>query len=120
MFRVNNRSTKHHSGFFNFEYIRLFADLEHINAGWDTLLPYKSNFINPFHISDEALYNNSQQHFPAITNFCYKELHLRCCIILEICNLIYKNSKRYQGGAAFRKFDKLTLLNALKIYFTLN
>ena len=47
MFKVNNRSTKHCSGvvIVNFEYIwhvvlvGFFADFEHANSGWNTLLP---------------------------------------------------------------------------------
>ena len=46
MFKVNNRSTKHQWGVFivNFEYIwhvvpvGFFADSEHVNTGWNTLL----------------------------------------------------------------------------------
>ena len=46
MFKVDNRSIRHCSGFFdvNFEYIWLvsgafFAVFEHVHAGWNTMLP---------------------------------------------------------------------------------
>ena len=52
MFKVNNRSTRHHFGIFNvnFEYIgqvvleQVFFYSEHVNVKWNTLLP-SSKFI---------------------------------------------------------------------------
>ena len=41
--------------------------------------------------------NNSQQHLSVINFFYHEELHLRCCIGLEYCNMIQKNSKRHRG-----------------------
>ena len=35
--------------------------------------------------------------FQPLTFFYPEELHLRCCIGLEYCNMIHKNSKRNQG-----------------------
>ena len=50
MFQVKNKSTRGHSGAFivNFEYVwhvvqLFFADFEHINAGWNTLLSLNLN-----------------------------------------------------------------------------
>ena len=45
MFKVNNRGTRHRSGVFivNFKYIWhivFFGDFEHVNDGWDILLPH--------------------------------------------------------------------------------
>ena len=49
MFKINNRSNRHCAGVFiiiNFEYIWhvsslffFFAEFEHVNAGWNILLP---------------------------------------------------------------------------------
>ena len=53
-----------------------FADFERVNARWNHLLPYfkciyafQSLIMEPCHIYDEALCNNSRQQFPAITYF---------------------------------------------------
>ena len=41
MFKVDNRSTRYRSGVFitNFEHVVFFADFEHVNGRWNTLLP---------------------------------------------------------------------------------
>ena len=86
---------------------------------------FSCRILEPCHIKHEVLYNNSQQQFPAISSSFLKELHLRCCIGLELniaeyCNMIQENSKRIGGTLmieTFGKYQKFTLLDALKIHF---
>ena len=65
--------------------------------------------------------NNSFQLFPI---YCHKELHLICCIGLEL-NIATRSTKilRGIGGGGTHtwpsvwKYERLTLPNALKIHF---
>ena len=69
--------------------------------------------------------NNSFQPLPI---FCHKELHLRCCIGLEL-NIVTRSTKILKSvgdlfpfrhpwsTATLGKFEKLTLLDALKLHF---
>ena len=65
--------------------------------------------------------NNSLQLLPV---FCQKEIHLRCCIGLEL-NIVTKSIKILKGfrghfsrsSATLGKYEKHTLQDALKIHF---
>ena len=114
MFEICNRSTRCCSGVFivNFEYIwhiallffcfvLFFVDFKHVNSKWNTLLPLIFKLSKHFKVGFKmklfvTTVNNSYQLFPI---FYHKELHLRCCIGLEL-NIVTsaKILKRYQAA----------------------
>ena len=104
-----------------------FADFEQVNGRWNTLLPWSKSmhlrigsrsyitFKTKFYV---ATVNNSFQPLP---NFCHKELLPRCFIGLKL-NIVTSSTKiltvmRGTTHMIWRKYQKLTLLNALKIPF---
>ena len=89
----------------------LFADFQHLNAAFKTT----------FSVTTVKL---TAKHFPAVTFFSHKEFHLRCFIGLEL-NIVTWSTKILKGygrhppwsSAALGKYEKLTLLDALRIHF---
>ena len=113
MFKVNNRSTRHCSGVIivNFECYSsvFFADFNHVICRWNIYCLSNINLSMCFRVRSRRLVtfkmslyvttvNNS---FKLLPISCHKELHLRCCIGLElnnVVNMIQKNSTRYWGA----------------------
>ena len=58
--------------------------------------------------------NTSVQQLPI---FCHKVLRHRCCIKLEHCYMIHKNSKRYQGALSMIKCATLRIFFRETIWF---
>ena len=98
MFKVNNRSTRHCSGvciikfeyFWPFVLLLFFADFEDVNAGWNTFALIKIYLC----VSDlwAVIFKMKLSVRTVNNSFCHKELHLRCCIRLEL-NIVTTSTK---------------------------
>ena len=110
MFKFNNRSTKCCSAVFivNFQYIwRIvlvcFLLFEHVNGRWNTLLPnlnlsmpFRIGFRSPVTFKTKLYVTTANNNFQPLPIFCHKELHLRCCIGLEL-NIVTWYTKILKG-----------------------
>ena len=79
-----------------------FADFEHVNGRWNTLLPwcksihFRARSRNPVIIMAKLYVTTVNNSFQALPNFCHKELYLRCCIGLEL-NIVTWSTKFLRG-----------------------
>ena len=126
IFKVNNTSNRRHTGLlltlniFDTFLLGFFGWVWTCKCWIEYFIAFKkSKFIclSELHLGALPLsvttVSNSFQLFPI---FCLKELHLRCCIGLEL-NIVTWSTKiqvvsGYQGGP-----EKLTLLDPQKIHF---
>ena len=124
MFKDNSRSTRCCSGVFiiDFEYIwHQILYCLNLNLSMDLRVGSRSPVTFKMMLYVITV-NNSFQPLPI---FCHKELRLRCCMHrtwIEFCNMIHKDCERYWWSspslsATLAKYEKLTLLDALKIDF---
>ena len=141
IFEVNNRNTRRCSGVFivHFKYCLTHCSsafywiwthkrqMEYFIAlSWIHWCIPESDLGALSHLIQSSIYVTTvNKGFQPFTFFCHKELHLGCFIGLEL-NIVTWSIKSLNGtralptscsSATLGKYEKLTLLDALKIHF---
>ena len=81
----------------------VFCWFEHVNDRWNTLLPnlnlsmpFRIGFRSPVTFKTKLYVTTVNNNFQPLPIFCHKELHLRCCIGLEL-NIVTWYTKILKG-----------------------